>query len=92
MGVRRSIRFLDTPPPPPHINFVHDHFFNNFQQNWLGGRALQPHGQLHPCLTYKIHVQIVMRGRGGFKNRILELSRALRIEQARGPNSAARTG
>ena len=26
-------------------------------QDRLGGRALRPHGQLYPCLTYKIHVQ-----------------------------------
>jgi len=25
-------------------------------QDRLGGRALRPHGQLYPCLTYKIHV------------------------------------
>ena len=37
-----------------------------------GGRALRPHDQLYPCVTYEIHVQNWREKGGVQKNRILE--------------------
>ena len=62
-------------PLPPLINFVHDHFFNNFQQNQ----------------QFKLgQVQILSGPSAEARTGYQGGGRALRLEQARGPSAAAR--